>query len=296
MYYMKHIVAVVVTYNREKLLRKCLDALLVQSYPCDIIVINNASTDGTINLLNTYVDQAKITIYNLPTNLGGAGGFNYGLRQAVLRGYEYIWLMDDDCICNVDTLSALMNADNVLKGEYGWLASRVEWIDGSLCVMNLPKPMHRHLQPIESLDQASFVSILFKSDVVKQVGLPISDFFIWGDDVEYTRRITKRYGMKAYWIQDSVVTHEMAINKGSNIAIDVIERLPRYELAFRNEFYLYSKEGIYGFFYYHLKVIYNVLKILVKSEDNRVKRLRSLWRGYRDGITFNPDIEYIKAS
>jgi hypothetical protein len=65
-------------------------------------------------------------------------------------------------------------------------------------------------------------------------------------------------------------------------------------LAFRNEFYLYSKEGFYGYLYYHLKVAFNALKILVKAKDNRVKRLKSLWKGYRDGIRFNPDIEYIK--
>ncbi|MBX8924534.1 glycosyltransferase family 2 protein [Veillonella parvula] len=289
------IVAVVVTYNRKDLLRKCLKALLAQrDYSCDIIVVNNASIDGTKEFLDTYLNEHCITIHHLDNNLGGAGGFNYGMREAVLSGYEYIWLMDDDCICNVDTLSALMHADSVLKGEYGWIASRVEWIDGSLCIMNIPKPLKKQIYPIQELDQASFVSILFKTNVIKKVGLPISEFFIWGDDVEYTRRITKRFGMKSYWIRDSVVTHEMAINKGSNIAIDVIERLPRYELAFRNEFYLYSKEGFYGYLYYHLKVAFNALKILVKAKDNRVKRLKSLWKGYRDGIRFNPDIEYIK--
>ena len=114
------IVAVVVTYNRKDLLRKCLKALLAQrDYSCDIIVVNNASIDGTKEFLDTYLNEHCITIHHLDNNLGGAGGFNYGMREAVLSGYEYIWLMDDDCICNVDTLSALMHADSVLKGEYG---------------------------------------------------------------------------------------------------------------------------------------------------------------------------------
>ena len=72
----KDVVAIVVTYNRLTLLRECLDALLKND--CDILVVDNASTDGTKEAVKQeYVD--KVIYKNTGKNIGGAGGFNFGL-------------------------------------------------------------------------------------------------------------------------------------------------------------------------------------------------------------------------
>ena len=71
------IAAVVVTYNRLDLLRQCVEALRSQTEACDILVVNNASTDGTDRWLD---EQQDVNSRNTGSNLGGAGGFNYGMR------------------------------------------------------------------------------------------------------------------------------------------------------------------------------------------------------------------------
>jgi GT2 family glycosyltransferase len=91
--------AVVVAFNRKKLLTECLDGLLRQSLPLDAIyVVDNASTDGTDAYLqkNGYLDEPQIRYIRLPVNSGGAGGFYHGVRVAFEAGYDWIWLMDDD--------------------------------------------------------------------------------------------------------------------------------------------------------------------------------------------------------
>ena len=95
---MKEKVAIVVTYNRRDLLIECVNALLNQTEQVDIMVIDNASTDGTEGALQGYRDQKHVQYINTGKNLGGAGGFNFGIRKAYEQGYKYFWIMDDDTI------------------------------------------------------------------------------------------------------------------------------------------------------------------------------------------------------
>ena len=78
MLYMRETAAVVVTYNRKKLLSECLMHLQNQKTPLDIIVVDNAGTDGTDDLFTAPPDN--LHYFNTGKNLGGAGGFNYGIR------------------------------------------------------------------------------------------------------------------------------------------------------------------------------------------------------------------------
>ena len=284
--------AVVVTRNRLNLLKECLYFLEHQSFKCDIFVVNNNSDDGT----EDYLNESGIYHYTFKENTGGAGGFNKGLKEAVLKGYKYIWLMDDDCIPNIDALEKLMEADRVLDSKYGFLASKVLWTDGEIHNMNKVHPINRITDNISLINQATFVSLLIQSETVKKVGLPIKDFFIWGDDIEYTRRISIKHNMPSYYIENSVVAHKTKNNIGSKIAYDNIENIGRYRYAYRNEAYLYKKEGIKGIAYYFLKVVYNFMRIVFLSKDNRLRRIRVLFEGFSNGLMFNPNIEYIKEN
>ena len=87
------VAAVVVTYNRAEMLRQCLMSLQKQTMPCDILVVDNASTDDTQALVQRAAQHdASIFYRNTGENLGGAGGFNFGMRWAVEAGYAFVWL------------------------------------------------------------------------------------------------------------------------------------------------------------------------------------------------------------
>lgn len=94
------VAVVVVTYNRKKLLQKNIKALLAQTYKniLDILVIDNASTDSTKESIQQYINNKDIIYINTGRNLGGAGGFNFGMRKAAELNYKYMWIMDDDTI------------------------------------------------------------------------------------------------------------------------------------------------------------------------------------------------------
>ena len=136
------IAAVVVTFNRKEYLVKNIEALLAQvNAPMDILIIDNASTDGTEETIRHYMDAGQILYENTGENLGGAGGFNFGIRRAYEAGYDAIWIMDDDTYPHPDALEKFLQADKDLNGMYGYLAGKVLWKDGSWCEMNPPKKL-----------------------------------------------------------------------------------------------------------------------------------------------------------
>ena len=300
---MEKIIAVVVTYNRLEMLKKNISALQQQRCGCDILIVDNASTDDTARWAQAYIkDKENIRYFNTGSNLGGAGGFNYGMRKAVEAGYDYVWIMDDDCIPNPDSLEKLMTADSILGGvsNYGFLSSKVLWTDGSECLMNRQKFRKQAVgndyyeeKGLKAVTQATFVSLLFPAVNIRKAGLPIKEFFIWGDDIEYTRRISVRMDMPSYLVENSTVVHHMAQYTGSNIATDVPERIGRYNYAFRNENYLYRKEGIKGFCYYVAKCGFNLLRIILKAKNNRMERCGVIIKCMFGGLFFNPPVEEI---
>lgn len=292
------VVAVVVTYNRKELLIQNIECLLDQTYDrFDVLVIDNNSTDGTEDSISLLVNQNnRIKYINTGKNLGGAGGFNFGIKEAIQRGYEYIWLMDDDCIPDNDALEKLVFEYNQNK-DVGFLASKVLWSDGTLCNMNIPRQsITRKVtdfgSPLVPIVMATFVSLFVPVDVIKEVGLPIKEFFIWTDDLEFTRRISRKY--KAYLVNKSLVEHRTFNNVGANIAIDDDNRIDRYKYAYRNEMYLYKREGIKGWAHVIARTPVHIYRVLRYSKNKKCKRIFVIISSTIKGMFFNPKIELYK--
>lgn len=294
---MKDVAAIVVTFNRKALLVQNIEHLLKQTpYTPDIIIIDNNSTDGTKEELMPYIENGQIQYFNTGANLGGAGGFSYGMRLATEKGYPYIWVMDDDSFPEPNALDMLMQANQKLNGNYGFLSSRVLWKDQSICVMNRQKVTKwQYVKDYEKMQQvqyATFVSLFLKREIIVEMGLPYKEFFIWGDDWEYTRRIAKKY--PCYYVPESIVNHWCNTNFGANIVMEDRSRLERYRYTFRNDVVLYRQDGLEGSLYMFLRVNVLVMRILLKA-DYKKEKLEILFSSLRNGTKFYPEIEYPKS-
>ena len=289
------IAAIVVTYNRKELLRENLLALLSQDEKrFDILIINNHSTDGTEeSISDLLLSNDRIFYEDTGRNLGGAGGFSYGIKAAVERGYSWVWLMDDDCIPKRNALSELLGFAGRQNGKFGFLSSVALWKDGTFCRMNVQrKSLFCNLkEPTkeERIVIASFVSMLIPTKVIKKVGLPIAEFFIWTDDWEYSRRISRHY--PCYVVPKSRVLHKTEQNVGTSVATDDEQRLWRYRFAYRNEVYLYRREGIRGMLHIFIRSWIHIAKVLIQAKDHKGKRIWMIVGGTIEGFLFKPDIE-----
>ena len=107
----RNVTAIVVTYNRLPLLKQCLATLRAQTVQgFTVLLVDNASTDGTADYIKTLA-MPGLVCRNPGENLGGAGGFAYGIRAAAELGCEAVWIMDDDTLPEPDALAALLAAD-----------------------------------------------------------------------------------------------------------------------------------------------------------------------------------------
>ncbi len=296
----KKVMAIIVTYNRKELLKECINNLLNQDYKnCEILIVDNASTDGTKDYIVKELKDEKVHYVNTGYNLGGAGGFNYGMKEAYKFGCEYMWLMDDDCIVHNDSLVELLNASEKLNENYGFLASKVLWKDDTICKMNIPKKtfstwLKDYDTNYQSISMSSFVSLFIKSSIVKEFGLPIKDFFIWTDDWEYTRRISRKY--RCYYISSSIVTHKSKQNIGASIAEEDSERLGRFKYLYRNDCVLYRREGIKGKLLFKLRIILHKLRIYKSNKKDKKERINIINKAVKNGKKFFPKIEYVDSN
>jgi len=214
------VIAVVVTYNRRDLLLESLAAVLAQTRaPDKVIVVDNASEDGTAAAVR---DQfPAVHLAELRRNSGGAGGFAGGMALALADGADLIWLMDDDTVPEPGALNALLGARDRMAaqdrsgGPPALVASQVLWTDGREHPMNTPrrKPFAAKAERLAAaavgcvpIRSASFVSVLVDAAECRRRGLPRADYFLWNDDFEFTTRLLR--GNTGLLCPASVVVHK----------------------------------------------------------------------------------------
>ena len=291
------VAAVVVTYNRLELLKECIEALRNQTYEnLDLVIVNNGSTDGTGEWLATQKDLIVIT----QENLGGAGGFNTGMRYAAEHDYDYCWVMDDDVICDRDTLSEMFNAASAIKEDWGFLCSSVVDKNGNPCNTPLILNWSRNKYPdwprylkygMVEVMNATFVSVFVPTENIRKYGLPIKDFFIWGDDTEFTDRMSKRH--PCYMVGKSRVTHMREMAKGLVFLEETNpNRIKMYKNRYRNLLYIAlhcCSVKDFPVARYFVSVTLNMFKALLSL---KFKHFGVLLSGLCSAFFFHPTIEF----
>ncbi|BBH16530.1 hypothetical protein Back2_08170 [Nocardioides baekrokdamisoli] len=192
----RRIVAVVVTYNRLTLLEGLVQRLREVPECDEILVIDNASTDGTGEWLEV---QADVVGRTLPTNTGGAGGFHEGLRLAMERGADLAWLMDDDGRPEVTTLSDLLAVEGydfwgplvVDEDAPGELVFPIRLPGSAKVVRDVASATAAATEGVLEDIVIPFNGVLVTKELVARIGLPRAEFFIWGDDHEFRLRAEK---------------------------------------------------------------------------------------------------------
>ena len=201
----KKIIAVIVTYNRCELLKRCINNIKSQSSPPDeILVINNGSTDKTLDFLNL----SKITTIT-QNNIGSAGGWARGIDYAISRNFDAVWLMDDD---GYPEKFALENLRNLIDEDTSCISSilvkenEVEsfvfpypainkknkpalfsWPRKIMTRRELERRSINHKYPFAHLFNGALVSI----KAIRKIGNVNKRYFIYGDELDYFFRLSK---------------------------------------------------------------------------------------------------------
>lgn len=292
---MARVSCVLVTYNRLDLLKECLQALQQQSKQlAHIVIVNNNSTDGTTEYL-AQLTASQYIVHNVAQNIGGAAGFNLGMKIAYQQtDDDYFWIMDDDTIPQKNCLEQLLASADKLQQNFGFLCSNVRWTNGKSS--NIPAPVINWSERVgDNLIQvktATFVSVLVKRQTVATLGLPVKEMFIWGDDTEYTTRLSQK--LPCYFVSDSIVIHKTKLNLADATLInDDPGRIQRYAYLYRNLIFIsrrYSSKMNTTRIY--LSDFVYLIRIIAGAHDHKAARLNALLKGMLNGIFFKPSVEY----
>jgi rhamnopyranosyl-N-acetylglucosaminyl-diphospho-decaprenol beta-1,3/1,4-galactofuranosyltransferase len=210
----RRIAAVVVTYNRLELLQRLVKTLGEVPELDEVLVVDNASTDGTGDWLAS-LDGDRVLARTLEHNTGGAGGFHEGLRWAVERGADLVWLMDDDGLPEPDCLGRLLARAGDLdfwgpvvvdEADPGRLVFPIRLPGGTRVVHAMGDVRRAAEDGLVRGIVIPFNGVLVTRDLVERIGLPRAEFFIWGDDHEYRLR-AERAGARVATVVDARLRH-----------------------------------------------------------------------------------------
>lgn len=244
--------ALIVTFNRKEKLVKALDAVLSQSIkPTKVILVDNASTDGTQALLEQegYLNNDLIQFIELPENVGGSGGF-YAAFEAVQKlDVDWVSIADDDGLYQPGYFEKMAEAVN-RHPEAGGFVSQVKVPDGRTDITHRfqfinDKILKWQEVPLSAYDTEfvadafTFVGSFLSMKTIKTVGMPERDYFIWWDDLDYSTRVHKV--AKVYNVPGAVILHDTEL-----VALDSLKKYTpdwRGYYGVRNMYYTFWKNA-----------------------------------------------------
>lgn len=297
------VAAVTVTYNRTETLENTVEALLKQDYEFleSIIIVDNASNDFQRSKLEQIKSRSnKIHIIYLESNLGGAGGFHYGMKYAQENiDPDWYWIMDDDAYPRTNCLSNLVESTGQLD-NIGFVAPIIFGVGfkeyqlyhhkmiSSYKVNDIMAEKNiENMKDIMPVDADAFVGPMFSREAVAAVGLPDAGLFIYGDDTEYTYRVTRRF--KGYIIKKAVIDHEDPPRQDNAVAPKAWWKeyyMFRNRYLFIDEFENNPAKKCIAYLALTLHLIRRIMAAALKNKykKNRALRLNILFMCIVDGF------------
>jgi GT2 family glycosyltransferase len=293
------VAAVVVTRNRPALLKRCLEAIDAQTYPVSqLVVIDNASDETTREFLSGETARRNVDFHpiRLEENTGGAGGFHEGMRAALPLPCSHMWLMDDDCEPEPEAMVELVAAAAVV-GEDAVLGSNVFDLNGETINVqqisqrpgnnNMPQYARYLADGLIEMNTLTFVSFLVSTNLVRKVGLPLKEFFIWADDTEYCLRLARF--TRLYQVGKSRTKHLKSGDASQRVFVELDPRkIAQYHWLYRNRLFVNLKyDGLFATD--TIQFVYRSFRdmiLSIKSGNFALAKCRTILYGLWSGVTF----------
>jgi len=247
-------------------------------------------------------DNLKVFYVRMNGNTGGAGGFYEGVKRGYEKGYDWLWLMDDDAEPYIDSLDLLSNhfenqsivglAGTVVRPDNSIALNHRGKVDYANMFPQIQKPLEEkeYKNSICDIDTASFVGILVRSEAVQKIGYPIKEYFIHNDDIEYCLRLLNVGEIKL--IPKSKILHKEASQKPIEGRIPLTKLWLQY-YGIRNLISIsrkYSTNKIKLYYQIFLSLFRPIIAIILKDND-KLKRIYFVLARVIDGFRDNFDNE-----
>lgn len=296
---MQSLFIIIVTYNGEKYIEKTLKALINgQAAPSQIVLVDNKSEDGTVNLARNTVPGA--IIIETGSNMGFGQANNMGIKLAIDKGATHIFLLNQDAYVQPDTIQKLWDAgkENAGYGIYAPVQLNGSGTSIDTGFLNYLTPQYgcswvndtytSNYKQVYTTSFANAGAWFMPVETIKQIGGFDPLFYHYGEDEDFVNRL-HWHKLKMCIVPGSVVWHDRedapkrnfsgkinfvrAQRKGllqlKNLHFGLQSNLIRYFIAENANLLQYLVSGRFSEFRFHFRVFLSCLGKTGKIRSSR---------------------------
>ncbi|MBP1928361.1 GT2 family glycosyltransferase [Methanolinea mesophila] len=287
----KKVIIVVVNWDAKNVLEECLHSYKKIDYSnYDVIVVDNGSKDGSQQMVKTLFPE--FTVIELGKNYGVAEGQNVGIRHALEMGFDYLFISNNDVMCNENMLKELlhcMESDPSIGIAsplvYYYDAPEIIQLGGAMidwdhATTSLLYNGQKDTEFPACLDIDYHGFLLISHNTIIRTGLYDPEYFAYWEDVDFCVRV-KKLGLRIVCLKNAKVWHKVSFTTRR------ITGFFEYYMT-RNRMYFmkkYSTDARFFKFYFYLfsyDIGHTVYVHLVKHKS--AKLLFCYFKGFLNGL------------
>lgn len=288
----KSVSIIILNWNSHQDTIECVESCLALDYtPYEIVLVDNASADGSEDILRKAFPRLKLIQTGI--NLGYAGGNNIGIRHALEKNADYIWLLNNDTVVTPQALKVLI-AHAESNPAVGLVGSKIlSYSEPSRLLsaggrVDMRTGLTEHIgfgcedtgqfdQPLDT-GYLTGCSLLAKRKVIEDIGFMNESYFLYFEETEWCVKAIRR-GYRLMYAPASVVYHK------ESVSVRKIEGLIYYYLT-RNRLYFIQRNGIGVQWHKRIAIDFIVLLRCITKKELRAARciLKAYWHwilGYK---------------
>lgn len=271
---------VIVNYNGEQFQNECIASLLESVYKdFKIIIVDNGSTDNSMQKLSDFKTDKIVTIYN-KENLGVASGNNIGIKESISLGCEYTLLLNNDTVVEPDFLLKLIETKKDIvspkinfyidKNKIWFYGGKFKKFKGTVKHFSYGKEKEKK---ISKCKYAPTCCLLIKNSIFDKIGLFDERYFLYYDDVDFCYRLMKNK-INIWLCNNSVIYHKVSMSSGGTASPMSVYYNNRNRLFF-------IKKMKINFIAYLYSLITRKIIIFLKKD----KWVKQALIDYKNGVT-----------
>jgi len=283
---------VIINYNGEKCQNECLQSLFDCGYEnFKLIIVDNASSDNSMELLKQFNDKRIITIYN-SGNFGVAVGNNIGIRKSRELGCDYTLLLNNDTIVTKGFIDTLLSdgEDIAVPKIYYYNSDKVLWYGGGTFVKWKGNSTHLNYKVKDDgikfekyYDYAPTCCALIKNILFDEVGMMDEKYFLYTDDTDWMYR-AKQCGYKLRFYDNAVIYHKVSMSSGGEKSPICIYYCNRNRFYFIDKFKLGFIPKTFTYWSRKIKILLSK----IKGNEEWVY-IKEAMKDYKNGKMYRKD-------
>jgi GT2 family glycosyltransferase len=272
---------IIVNYNGEKYTNDCIKSVFKSSYQNYlVIVIDNASTDNSVKLLEEF--NNKIVIIKNNENLGFSGANNIGIKYALENECEYVLLLNNDTEIDKELIKNMVDAS--IKNNNAIISPKIYYYDEPNMIwsagggLNWKKGLSFHYGKDEidkgqydqqkEIDFATGCCILIHKSVFDKIGFLAEEYFLYFEDTDFCVR-AKRAGIKIIYEPSARLWHKVSSTTGGEESLITLYYGNRNRLYFNNKFN--KKNKLLWLSYFYITRLLKFILWLLKGQMDKIQ-------------------------